>query len=146
MHWENLFKEITDNELIFFEPINQQEIRQIEEIFHVKLSGQLLELLEETNGIKDGRFGDFWVGDSSEIIELYNQHHIFLKTAGIEPPHKIFFFADNGCGECFGFRIEDGQIADGQVGVYYPIENEFRIVAPDFKTWAIEWCSGLLSS
>ena len=146
MYWKELFKEKCDSTLMFFEPITEQEIKQVEETLDITLSGQLLELLKETNGIKDGRFGDFLVCDSNEIIELYKQHLAFLKISDIQPPHKILFFASNGCGEYFGFRIEDGQIADGTVGVYYPIDNEFRIVATDFKTWAEKWHTGLLST
>ncbi|MCL2637272.1 MAG: SMI1/KNR4 family protein [Oscillospiraceae bacterium] len=146
MHWKKIFQSVNETELTFLEAINEQEIAQIEETLHVTLSGELLEVLKETNGIKENRFGCWLVGNSSEIIELYNCHCSFLKMSYTVPPHKILFFANNGCGEYFGFRIENGRISDGKVGVYYPIENEFRIVTPDFKTWVVEWHSGILST
>lgn len=146
MSWKEIFQSVNDTELVFFEPIKKHELEQIEKTLGVTLSGQLLELLEESNGIKDNRFGDFLVGSSSEIIELHNLNLGFSEQAGITLPHVILFFANNGCGEYFGFRIKEGKIADGKVGVYYPLDNDFRIVAPDFKTWAIEWYSGILTT
>ena len=63
-----------------------------------------------------------------------------------DAPHNYLFFADNGCGEHFGFEVADGMIKTSNVGVYYPILNEYRIVAPDLYTWAVEWYSGKLST
>jgi hypothetical protein len=59
--------------------------------------------------------------------------------------HNYLFFADNGCGEHFGLEVANGIICTSKISVYYPISNEYKIVAQDLYTWAIEWYTGRLS-
>jgi hypothetical protein len=146
VRWKKIFQSASTVELIFYEPIKAHEIEQIEEAYLIKLSGSLLEVLQESNGVAEKQHGYWLIGNANELIEMHCSHHDFLKQTNTVPPHEILFFANNGCGEYFGFRLERGQIADGKVGVYYPIENEFTIVAPDFKAWVVGWCSGALST
>lgn len=145
MDWKSFFAEnCNDTKLMFFNPISQKQLEQLESELGVKMSGDLLEALQQTNGIRDK--GDFYLYTSEGMIEKYLDHLEFLKDLEFEAPCKILFFADNGCGEGFGFKISHGIIETEEVGVYYPIENAFRIVAPDFRTWVKEWYSGDLGT
>ena len=146
MYWKDIFQSVNTEELIFHEAIKEHEIEEIEKKLSLTLSGALLETLKETNGIKEKQYGCWLLGNSSEIIEMHRLHCDFLMQADAVPPHRFLFFANNGCGEYFGFKIEDGQTVGSEVGIYYPIDNEFRIVAPDFKTWVVEWHTGLLKT
>ena len=130
----------------FFEPITQDELQRVKAVLGIHISGELLALLKETNGIRDKRFGDYAVFDADQIIEYCLEHLEYVDSLGKEAPSEFLFFSDNGCGEHFGFEVVDGQIKSSQVGVYYPIGNEYRIVAPDLYTWAIEWYSGKLET
>jgi hypothetical protein len=150
MDWRTVFVDILaynkDYDLLFFNPATDDELRGIKLNTGVTVSGDLLDLLKQTNGIKNKCFGDFVVFNSDRIVEAHRLHIDFLKQADITPLRQYLFFADNGCGEGFGFEVYNGQIISNQIGVYYPIGNEFKIVAPDFLTWANEWYSGRLST
>ena len=150
MNWIELFNDILKNnknyDLKFFPSISTLALKRIKEILNVDLSGELLELLQQTDGIQNKRFNDFIVYNSENIIKYYLNHLEYLEEIDSNIPRNYLFFADNGCGEHFGLEISNGIIKTSEVGVYYPIENEYRIVAPNFYTWAIEWNSGRLST
>ena len=150
MDWKDIISGITSNnkdyELSFFDPITEDELSGINLKTGTTVSGDLLSVLKQTNGIVDRRFGEYIVYSSDMIIERHRLHLDFLKVVNTSPPYDYLFFADNGCGECFGFMVQEGQIISDQVGVFYPIDNEFRVVAPDFLTWMNEWYTGRLAT
>ncbi len=143
--FQNIVKDDSNYNLAFFEPITNEQLTELENFLYVRITGDLLDLLMETNGIQNKRFGDYVVFNNEKIKEYHLLHRNFIETAQINSPDDYLFFADNGCGECFGFIIKNG-VTSKEVGVYYPIENEFRIVANSFETWANEWYSGRLST
>ena len=149
MDWKTLFKSQNGNNLSFFDPITEQELSDIKHNTGIEISGDLLELLKQTNGIMENIIVDkkcinsgFIVFNSDEIIKTYKIHLSFLKEAELIPPHQFLFFSDNGCGEGFCFITENGKIISKEISIYYPIENKFFIVAPDLMTWITDWYSG----
>ena len=153
MDWKNVFENIGYEGVSFFDPITENELMDIKISIGVEISGDLLELLKQTNGIMETMILNntseeiAWIIYSSVKIIEYNKIHLgFLKEAEITPPHQLIFFSDNGCGESFGFIVKNGKIISDEIGIYYPIDNEFKILASDLKTWAKGWCSGVIKT
>jgi hypothetical protein len=144
--FQRIFKDNGDYELAFFEPISKTKLAELELFTNTEITGDLLDFLLQTNGIQNKILGDFVVFNDDKIKEYHLLHRKFLKAAQVVQHNNYLFFADNGCGENFGFIVKNGVLIPQEVGVYYPIENEFRIVAADFETWASEWYSGKLST
>lgn len=145
MDWKSFFMESCNNENIkFFNPISKEEAMHLQNEIGVTLSGDLLKVLQEANGIRDEQ--DVCVLSSNEMIKRYNEHIDYLKIIQEEEYTKILFFADDGCGNGFGYKFNnEGAIEAEEVGIYYQMENRFIVVAPDFKTWFKEWYSGRLA-
>jgi len=133
------------NNLTFFDPITEQELNEIKNKTGVEISGDLLELLQQTNGISENVTGSL-IFTSNQIIEYYKEHLDFLKETENIPLYELLFFSGNGCGENFCFIVKDGKFITKEIGIYYPMENEYRIVAPDLMTWAKDWLSGELKT
>lgn len=144
MDWKTFFTEISNNtDLQFFNPISQKKIKELENKTGVILSGDLLEVLKETNGVRD--INDYYLYPSDVIIKRYKEHLDYLATLEKKGLCNILFFADDGCGNGFGHKFNDnGIIEKDDVGIYYLIENKFEIISPDFKTWVKKWYSGEL--
>jgi hypothetical protein len=143
--WKSLLKKRYDN-LSFFDPITMEELSNIKQNTGIELSGDLLELLKQTNGVKENMIVNnkiieigFFVYNSDRIIEMHKIHLEFLQKADINPPYDFLFFSDNGCGESFGFITKNGKIVSSQIGIYYPFDNEFRIIASNLMNWVTEW-------
>jgi len=145
MDWKLLFAKFSkDTDLEYFSSISKEEVEEIENEIGVIVSGSLLEILKETNGIRDER--DYYLYSSKQMIRKYREHLDHLRMIAENDPCRILFFADDGCGNGFGHTYNnDGRIETGEVVVYYPIDNEYRIIAPDLRTWVVEWYTGKLS-
>lgn len=150
LNWIELFNDILKDDknynLEFFSGISAFKLAKIRKVLNVDLSGELLELLRQTDGILNKRFNDFIVFNSKKIIDYYLHHLEYLSEVESDVLYNYLFFADNGCGEHFGIEINDGMIKTSEISVYYPIENEYRIVAPNLYTWVVEWFSGKLAT
>jgi hypothetical protein len=146
MDWKLLFSGTSKGVVLkYFNSISKEEIAEIKNEIGVTLSGSLLELLKETNGIRDER--DYYLYSSSLMIERYKDLMDYLILIADSNSCKMIFFANDGCGNEFGYKCNnDGTIESEEVGVYYPMENKFKIVAPDLKTWAKCWYSGELGT
>lgn len=144
MDWKSFFLENSNStELQFFNPISQKEIKELENKTGVILSGDLLEVLAEANGIRD--INDYYLYPSNIIIKRHKEHLDYLAMLEEKESCNILFFADDGCGNGFGHKFNNnGIIEKEEVGIYYLIENKFKIISPNFKTWVKEWYSGEL--
>ena len=145
MNWKSLFSELR-SDAVFSMEISTERLQEIQDETGIKVSGELLDLLLQTDGIRDKKFGDFLVFDSEQII---SHHQIFvdcLMASNLQKSNSILFFADNGCGELFGLEARRGLITSPHVVIFYPIDGEFKIIAPNLQTWATEWYSGRLST
>jgi len=138
------------SEPIFREPITEQQIVGVKEILGVELSGDLLDLLKQTNGFDQRCFSgehtwkDFALFGYDQMIKFNKSHlefAVFLKEINQEPPCQMFFFTHDGYGNGFGFKVENGKLSN-EVGVYEPIDNWFLIKASNFKAWLNGWFSG----
>lgn len=149
MDWTAVFTEIgrggEDIVVEFLPPISTSQVQTIEKTTGIALQGPLLELLQQTNGIRNKRFGDFLVWNDEEIVAQHLNHIEFLKEAELTAKGEYLFFADDGCGEHFGFAAAGGEIKSEEVGIYYPMENRFAIVAQNLYAWAVEWYAGTLA-
>jgi len=145
MDWLELFNGFNED-ITFFDPIADDELNKIKEATGTEVSGDLLNLLLQTNGIKDNRFGDYLVYDSDRIIEHYKLCLDYFKPSKFAYSRPLLFFADDGCGNYFGYEVKGNQIISPQIIFFSPIEpDKLRIVASDFSTWATEWYTGKLS-
>jgi len=125
--------------LSFNEPAKEHDLGLVAHETGVEITGDLLALLKQTNGIRDMTYGDYIILSTGRIIERYKLHLEFIKNLDETLRQTCLFFAYNGCGEDFGFIVNEGKIVSGEVVQYYPIENEFVIDAPDFRTWVDKW-------
>lgn len=130
---------------MFFDPISKEDIKNLNYELKVTISGDLLSVLKETNGIRDKR--DFYLFSSDKMIKKHREHIDYLKLIEEYAPCKFLFFADDGCGNGFAYKINNnGIIETEEIVVYYPMENDFKVIAPDFKSWVKGWYSGNLST
>ena len=144
MNWIEFFKGIKPD-ITFFAPITDTEIANIKAVTGIELSGDLLDLLLQTNGIRDNTFSDYLVYSSDFIIERFKYCQGYFNDPGFDNKHSYLFFADDGCGDFFGHEVKDGRIISPEICYYYPIApDEYRVVASDLRTWATEWYSGRL--
>ena len=143
MNWIELFESLDENASTS-EPAKDFVVEQIKEQTGTEISGQLLELLMQTNGIINKRFGDYLVYSYDRIIECHELFNTHYPRDENELLQSLLFIADDGCGDYFGYVVSGGKIETEEIGVYYPITNEYKIVAPSLREWAIEWYSGKL--
>ena len=145
MNWIKLFENLEDN-AIFFEPVTDAKLKKIKDITGIEVSGQLLDLLMQSNGIRDKRFGDYLVYGSDQIVdrfEMCSEYH--FKSPRFDRSRTLLFFAYDGCGDYFGYEANDGIIISPQIGFFYPIApDEYMTVAPDLYTWATKWFTDTL--
>ena len=132
----------------FYAPATPAQLNEVEQTLGAKLPGDLAALLRQTNGLRTGDAprGAFLVLDCEHILKAHAAHLEFLQLAGFAHTPPYLFFSDNGCGEHFGYEIEKGAVPHSRIGVYYPIENAFRIVAGDLEEWLSRWAAGALNT
>jgi hypothetical protein len=137
MNWIELFTNLEIN-AAFFEPASKAKIEVIKNKIDVEVSGQLMDLLLQTDGIRDSRFGDYIVFSSEQIVKHFEITQVYFeRTKGSRP---LLFFAGDGCGDYFSYEILDGKIISPQIRFFEPISPDERvIVAPDLYTWATKW-------
>ena len=149
MNWRKLFNDLFNGvervEIAFFDPITDAKILRIKEATGVEISGQLLDLLLQTDGIKNAIRGDYFVYDTEHIIKNHRDFSDNLKLTECKLSREFLFFIDDGCGNYFGYETKNGKIVSPQVGFLDPIAlDEYIIVAPDLFTWAEKWYTGKL--
>ena len=140
--WEVLFHSLVegneDYDLEYLAPIQTKDTDDLGNRLGLKLSGQLLGFLNECNGIRNRRFNEYVIWPLCEMINSTIAWYDYLKKVEIQQAQQYFFFADNGCGEHFGYRVTSGEIQDERIWIWEPIFNDYTEVATDLKDWAIK--------
>lgn len=135
-------------------PAPDAVIFEVEKQLKIKFPDELIEYLKFSNGITeymeypethDMILNDYLIWPIEKILSETLAHYNYLEKSKILESKKYAFFADNGCGEPFGYVIDD-PIMDNSVFVYYPIENRYKKVASNFQDWIIRWCSGKIKT
>lgn len=136
-------------------PANKEEITKAEQLLNTKIPQELFSLLLISNGanqvMKHPRTNEiieigsiYWT--INDIIDKSLEQYEYLQTISSGDRTKYLFFSDNGCGEYFGYRIQDGECNDRTIYIYYPIDNEYVKVAENLEDWMTKWLSGDLST
>lgn len=115
------------------EPCSEEEIQKAEEYVGFKFPEELKELLRETNG-------DHWFLLSAEkiISNTKNNREIFpeyLETDEFEEKvNRFVFFATNGCGDYYCYRVLENDETDTSAIYIWEHELfEIREVAKDIS-------------
>ena len=148
-------KWVPDYKLKFSPPATDEEIRQVEDKLKICLPEELLDLLSDSNGAVElmenpatnelMEIGDiYWPTDAIMFFTL--GQYKYLKEIHSKHKTKYLFFADNGCGEHFGYKIIDGKCNDTTIYIYYPIEDKYAPLCTNLKEWINGWLSGKLST
>lgn len=106
-------------------PANPAEIARAERALGWSFPETLKALLRECNG-------DRWLLKSiDDIIETAKNHREYLEEVYPEIGRNIFF-ADNGCGDCYGWRIgADGKADESVIYRWDHETDEYTAVAKD---------------
>lgn len=149
----DLKKTFPDEKVKFHLPASDEEIRLVEDKLNVCLPGELVDLLCDSNGAEQlmenpitnelMSIGDiYWQTDA--IISCTLDQYKYLESIESKHKTKYLFFADNGCGEHFGYKIIDGKCSDTTIYIYYPIEDKYIPLCANLKEWLNSWFSGTL--
>ncbi len=148
---KELEKILLPNRIKLFPGATSKEIEKAQSKLNIKFPKELVDVLMFSNGVDELMYipnedktividDVYWSVKS--ILNGTFEHDKYLEM--IESKHKIKYlcFADNGCGEHFGYKIIDGKCDDTTIYVYYPIEDKYNKVATNFEEWAIGWYLG----
>lgn len=104
-------------------PASENEICEAEKRLTIQFPSELRNLLAEMNG-------DRWLcWSTNQIIENNMQmREAFQELADLS---RFLFFADNGCGDCYGYQIQNQTIQPSPIYIWNHEDFEARIVAPD---------------
>ena len=146
---------LSSDEVRFFPPASKEQIRKIEDLLNVSIPEELLNILSISNGATQlmenpktnemMEIGDIYWSVDEIVTNTLNQYQ-YLKTIESKHKDKYLFFSDNGCGEHFGYNLINGICNDLRIYVYYPIDDEYVVVAENLKEWTTKWVSGKLST
>ena len=150
MNWKEVFEQTIqgdDNYILqYYEAIQQVQIDELIAMTGTEIPNDLFELLQQTNGIYNNRYNEFIVYSSEKTIEVSNEYLMNAHAIGNNYYQKFLFFADNGCGELFGYRLGKDSKNIRNIGIYYPITGEYKVICPDLHTWVKSWFSGELET
>lgn len=100
----------------------EDEIQEAEKKLDIMFPKELRVFLEETNG------DDYLCLPVSRIVE----DNLQLRR-GLDPEffnaNEYLFIAENGCGDYYGYKIEDGEIRSNSIYIWEHEEFEVRMVA-----------------
>lgn len=148
---KELEKILLPNKIKLFPGATSEEIEKAQSKLNIKFPQELVDVLMLSDGVNELMYipnedktividDVYWPVES--IINGTFEHDKYLEM--IESKHKIKYlcFADNGCGEHFGYKFIDGKCEDTTIYVYYPIEDKYNKVATNLAEWAIGWYLG----
>lgn len=125
-----------------------EDIQRAEQVLNVSFPEELVRLLIISNGaeqlMKNPRTDELMVIDYlywpiNELVTNTLLQYEYLEKIESKDKTKYLFFADNGCGESFGYRIENGKCNSSVIYIYYPIDNEYVAVASSLREWIERW-------
>lgn len=98
-------------------PADEEQIREAEKFLGAEFPIELKRLLSELNG-------DCYLLLSSENIVRYNKTVREGLGEVYEGLENLLFFAENGCGDYWGYRIADGVVDDSEIILWDHETNE----------------------
>jgi hypothetical protein len=145
--WKEFIRSIAEEAgetVRFFDPATEAELQHVKNVLGVSVPEPLAELLRQTNGLS----GEilvllYLIGSCERIIEI-NREHAEWPKRGIIPPGEYFLFSEDGFGNSFGYVVENGLVSSTEIGVYGPMENEYRFASRNLKEWLREIISNTL--
>ena len=104
-------------------PASEREIARAEKALGHRFPQPLKELLGELNG-------DRWLLKSvDDICETAQCHREYLLESCPQIDRNIFF-ADNGCGDCYGYRVaDDGTVDESAIWMWEHETDSYHVVA-----------------
>ncbi|UOQ84707.1 SMI1/KNR4 family protein [Gracilibacillus salinarum] len=143
--WKHYIRSISD-EYTFRPPATNREISQIREKLNVALPKKLLELFSETNGIFDSfDYPLIWL--TSRIVEDNLFFRNFADYKDIYMPFDHFlFFAGDGSGDLFCYRILNGSILTEDIYVWNHEDDSRTWVASSLEKFVEGWITGEITT
>ncbi|UOQ48764.1 SMI1/KNR4 family protein [Gracilibacillus caseinilyticus] len=143
--WKYFISSIS-KEYTFRPPASNREISQISEKLNVVLHKKLLELYSETNGIFDS-FDCPLIWSTSRVVEdnLFFRNFDDYKDIYMPFDH-LLFFADDGCGDLFGYKILNGSIQTEDIYVWNHEDDSRTWVASSLEKFVEGWITGEITT
>lgn len=142
--WKELMSDISPI-YTFSKPINEDAMSHIEKQLNVEFPAELKSLLFETDGIVERHdYAEWFLLWSSDVILREN---LQIRSSEVlrefcQPFDNLLFFADSGCGDFFGFLIEDGVISTTDIYVWNHEDDSRPKVASSLKEFVVGWVNG----
>lgn len=121
------------------EPCSENDIAEAEKVVGYTFPDELKALLRETNG-------DHWfLLSAQQIIEIVENNRNILSECFepdeyLEKVDRHIFFATNGCGDYYCYRVsENGEVDTSAIYLWEHEEFETRYVAKDIKDAIIKY-------
>ena len=129
----------------FQPPAMNDEIRQAEAALAVKLPGSLIELLLETNGVQTD-YGEF-IWSARQIADQNLDYRTNPDFAQLYMPFGcLLFFAEEGNGDLFAFRVLQGEAQSDAVFRWDHESDSRTLVAGRLESFVGRWLRNELSS
>ncbi len=139
--WKTLLTSLSDD--CEFSPAGTaHDITSAESDLNLQFPSALKSLLSEANGIQ-GEYGQGLLWNVRQIVESNLE---FRQTVDFKelymPFDPLLFFADNGGGDQFAFRILAGKIRNEDIFVWNHEDDSRTWVAPSLQDFYRRWLTG----
>ncbi|WP_210471531.1 SMI1/KNR4 family protein [Sporosarcina sp. 6E9] len=142
--WKEYIQNVTSG-YHFAKPARKSDIHHIKEKLGVELPTDLLELLNETNGVFDA-FDCPLIWSTNQIIEDNLFFRSFEDYKDIYMPFDhLLSFSDAGNGDLFGYPILNGSIQRDDVFVWDHESDSRKWVASSLKDFIEGWANSRIS-
>ena len=126
-------------------PADNQQLDALQKALALEaLPPELEELYRQTNGITEV-FAGQKIGDLIWSIErVINEYERQEQTGsnGNASFDRLFFFADAGNGDLFGFGVLEKRFVSDQIYAWNHEDGSITLLAPNLKTFLEGWISG----
>jgi hypothetical protein len=129
----------------FKDPATEEELLCIKEALNVDIPLDLLELLQESNGVFD-EFDCPYIWSTNQIIRdnLYFRNCEDFKDLYM-PFNHLLFFSDSGSGDLFAYPIINGIIQRDDIFVWDHESDSRKYVASSLEDFLKGWIGGEIS-
>ena len=127
MYIELIQEFISENKYISIQPsASRKQIAEAEMAMKVIFPDEIKQMLSELNG-------DKWLCFSCDEIVKNNIETRKYLSEYYDGLDNLLFIAGNGCGDYYGYIIEDGSCVDGKIIMWEHETNEIHIVADSLQ-------------
>jgi len=144
LKWKNTIHSVS-TQVYFENPAMEEELLRIKEALNVDLPLDLLDLLQESNGVFD-EFDCPYIWSTNQIVRdnLYFRNCEDFKDIYMPFDH-LLFFSDSGCGDMFGYAILNGIIQRDDIFVWDHESDSRKWVASSLEDFLAGWIGGKIS-